>query len=137
MLLGAAQAEQQFETLKIANLLEQQLNWGNQQTNWLGSSENGAPAAVVANKEEENRYHHPYMDLSPMEHYHHGPEYLHGYHGHHLPHHYYKPDSHYDYYSHHGQHYPDIHHGVPDYGHYYAHGHYSPHSLHFSRGMDF
>ena len=140
MLLGAAQANQQFETfenLKVANLLEQQLNWNSQQVNWLGTTENELPPSTVANEDTSNRYRHPYMDLSPMGHYHHGPEYLpdhmpHGYlhdtdhHGHPFPmHHYFEPDQYYDWHNH-GHHEPGIHHGMPDYGqHYQAHA-YDP-----------
>ena len=64
------------------------------------------------------------MDLSPMEHYHHGPEYLpgyehHGHSGHHMPPHYFEPDSYYNWHYH-GHHEPQ--HVMLDYGH-----HYDPH----------
>ena len=120
------------------------MNWSGQQANLLGNTENDLAPGVVVNDDTTNRYHHPYMSLSPMAHYHHGAEYLpeaylheHAYHGHHLPHHYYEPDPYYSYHPH-THHELGIHHGLPDYGHHLIHEDDSHiHDVAFSKGMHF
>lgn len=68
------------------------MNWNGQQGNFLSSSNNKFAKDVIVDEGDRNQYHHPYMDLTPMEHYHHGPEYLphdylheHDHYGHEFP----------------------------------------------------
>ena len=66
LILGAVYADQQFETLQIANLLNEQMNWNDRQHNWARNSRNKLASGVTIDEnsrfDSDSRHHHTYTE---------------------------------------------------------------------------